>query len=123
MLSWIMPVISRPSRPRPIRLSRQIALFALLALELVVAFAPLLEPTHEATASHVEQTGTLHHYLVHDEANCAVCTLRSITALPTARAAVVPVAPQQFVALAPVHFTVTPGTEAANPSRAPPIAG
>ncbi len=123
MLSGIMPIFSRPSRRHPIRTSRRIALFALVALELVVALAPLLEPTHEATAPHVEQTGTLHDFLVHDDANCAVCTLRSITALPMGSAVVLPAASPHFVANARVHFTMITRTGAANPSRAPPIAG
>ncbi|HVA58180.1 MAG: hypothetical protein WBQ26_07910 [Gemmatimonadaceae bacterium] len=114
---------SRSSRPLNTRLMRRVALFALFALELVVAFAPLMEPDHEATKSHVEETGTQHQFLVHDDANCAVCALRSITALPSGRAVVLPNAHTQLVAAAQVHFTVTTGTEAANPSRAPPIFG
>jgi hypothetical protein len=123
MLPWIMPALFRSSCFRPIRLPRRIALFALLALELVVALAPLMEPTHEATASHVEQTGTRHHFLVHDDANCAVCTLRSITALPRGHAVLLPTAAQAFVAPVRVNVATTTGANAANPSRAPPTAG
>ncbi len=110
-------------RDRAIRLPRRIALLALLALELVVAVAPLMEPTHEATPSHVERTGTRHHFLVHDDANCAVCTLRSIAALPRGRAAIHPITHPQFAAVARTPAIVTRVRAAANPSRAPPIAG
>ena len=107
----------------PTRLARRVALFALFALELAVVFGPVLEPHHEATETHIEQTGTTHHFLVHNEETCAFCALRSLGQLPAHAdlviAAALPVRARRAWAFtrAAAHDPV------ANSSRAPPVTG
>jgi len=113
----------RSRRSRPTRLARRIALFALLSLQCTIALAPLMEPDHEAPSTHVERTGTTHHFVVHDDATCAVCALRSLRALPSGGAPVLATA-------APARFADSRGDvmsvvrdEAAHSTRAPPVIG
>jgi hypothetical protein len=115
-----MSGLFRRNGARPTRLTRRIALLALLALEFTIALAPLMEPHHSAPVSHIEATGTSHVFVVHSEATCPVCTLRSIRALPTTT-------PPDIVGSAPAHFarsreyvSVVTRDEAAHSTRAPP---
>ena len=110
-------------RTRSTWLARRVALFALLALELAVAFGPILEPHHEATETHIERTGTTHHFLVHNDATCAICALRSIRSLPSTGRIVVPTAAPAGLRLAPAFTPVIARSRAANSSRAPPVTG
>ena len=107
----------------PTRLARRVALFALFALELAVVFGPVLEPHHEATETHIEQTGTTHHFLVHNDATCAICALRSIRSLPSTGRIVVPTAAPAGLRLAPAFAPVIARYRVANSSRAPPVTG
>ena len=113
----------RQNGAHPTRLTRRIALLALLVLEVTIALAPLMEPHHSAPESHIEPTGTSHVFVVHNDATCPVCTLRSIRALPST--ATVPIATS-----APTHFartrdyvSVVTRDEAAHSTRAPPVTG
>ena len=115
--------VFRSNRTGPTAWARRVALFALIALEMAVTLSPLLEPHHEAAETHIEQSGTAHHFLVHNEATCAVCTLRSMGALPVVPevpiASAVPVMPpraRQYVAVVSRGAT-------AHGSRAPPVVG
>lgn len=110
-------------RSGPTWLARRVALFALLALELAVAFGPILEPHHEATQTHIEQTGTTHHYLVHDDETCAICTLRSLRSLPSSGRIVVPAAAPAKLRRTPAVTPALARYRAANSSRAPPVTG
>ena len=107
----------------PTRLARRVALFAMLAVEFAVVLGPIVEPHHEATAAHVEQTGTTHHHLVHNEETCAVCALRSLRTLPSHGDVVIAaVAPAGFLLAAAFSPAAARGG-AVNSSRAPPVAG
>ena len=113
----------RRRRLTPTRLARRVALFAMLAVEFAVVLGPIVEPHHEATAAHVEQTGTTHHHLVHNEETCAVCALRSLRTLPSHGDVVIAaVAPAGFLLAAAFSPAAARGG-AVNSSRAPPVAG
>ncbi len=118
-----MPAAFRFRRSRPTRLARRVALFALLALELAVAFGPILEPHHEATETHIEQTGTTHHYLVHNEDTCVFCALRTMGQLPAhAQVLISAAAPMGMIRAAEFAPAATRDL-VANSSRAPPVTG
>lgn len=118
----IMSGLFRSNCAQPTRLTRRIALLALMVVELMIAFAPLMEPHHSAPESHIEPTGTTHVYVVHDEATCPVCTLRSVRALPsTASTDVFTSAPAPFDT-ARHYVAVVTRDEAAHSTRAPPAA-
>ncbi|MDE3172002.1 MAG: hypothetical protein KGN74_02915 [Gemmatimonadota bacterium] len=110
-------------RTRSIWLARRVALFALLALELAAAIGPILEPHHEASETHIEQTGTTHHFLVHDAQTCAICALRSIRSLPSTGRVLVPGAAPARLRLTPAFMPAVARDRAANSSRAPPVTG
>jgi hypothetical protein len=115
-----MTGVFRSNRSHPTRLARRVALLALMVLEITIALAPLMEPHHAAPESHIEPTGTTHIYLVHDEATCPVCTLRSIRALPsTASAELFTLTPAPFTGSRHWHSVVT-RDGAAHSTRAPP---
>ena len=107
----------------PSRLSRRIALLALMVVEFTIALAPLMEPHHSAPESHVEPTGTSHLFLVHDEATCPVCTLRSIRALPSAPSTAVAGATRPYFPRSRAYVPVVTRDEAAHSTRAPPALG
>jgi hypothetical protein len=107
----------------PNRLTRRIALLALMVLEFTIALAPLMEPHHTAPESHIEPTGTSHHFVVHNEATCPVCTLRSIRALPSTASAVIVEATHPHFARSRVYVSVVTRDEAAHSTRAPPAIG
>ncbi|MGH7670573.1 MAG: hypothetical protein ACRENQ_13895 [Gemmatimonadaceae bacterium] len=104
-------------------MTRRVALLALMVLEFTIALAPLMESHHQAPESHIEPTGTSHTFLVHNEATCPVCTLRSIRALPSTASAVVvqPVHPN--FARSREYVSVVTRDEAAHSTRAPPAIG
>jgi hypothetical protein len=113
----------RSTRHGPTTWARRVALLALTALEMAIVVSPLIESHHEAPETHAEQSGTTHHFLVHNEATCAVCTLRSMGQLPAsageavATPAPVPAAPERVYLAAPVRDAV------AHAPRAPPALG
>jgi hypothetical protein len=117
-----MSAIFRSNRSRPTAWARRVALFALIALEAAVALAPLLEPHHSAPASHVEPAGTSHVFVVHDDATCAVCTLRSIRVLPSTASAELLTAAPMPVVRSDAHVVAPTRGRRAHASRAPPIA-
>jgi len=96
---------------------------ALLALEFAVVLAPLVEPHHEPTGSHVEQTGSTHQFVVHDDATCAVCALRSLRALPSTAALVLPAAIPHYAVESHLTIRLVVGDRLAHRSRAPPFFG
>jgi hypothetical protein len=110
-------------RSRPTRHARRVALFALLALEFAVALGPIIEPHREASAPHVEQTGTTHHHLVHDAETCAICALRSMGQLPAHVAVLIPTATPVRTHESPTFMPAIVRDRAANSSRAPPVTG
>jgi hypothetical protein len=67
---------------RPNGWCRRVALAALFALQGAIALAPLAEPTEKGRlGAHAEQQGAQHQYQ-HDEATCAVCSVRSLHCSP-----------------------------------------
>lgn len=104
-------------------LMRRLALVALVALQGMVTLAPLMEAHHEAPESHVEQTGASHIFVVHNEATCAVCTLRSIRVLPSHASTLVPAVAPGIFALSRAAVSVVTRDGAAHASRAPPAIG
>ncbi len=110
-------------RTRPTWLARRVALFALFALELAVAFGPILEPHREATETHIEQTGTTHHHLVHNEDTCVFCALRTLGQLPAHGGVAIPSAAPARINRAAAFAPTASGDRLANSSRAPPVTG
>ena len=115
-----MSGLFRLNGSHPTRLARRIALFALLALECTIALAPLMEPHHTAPESHIEPTGTSHLFVVHNEATCPVCTLRSIRALPSTASTDIVHAASVHFATSRQYVSVVTRDEAAHSTRAPP---
>ena len=113
----------RRRRLNPTRLARQVALFAMFAVEFAVVLGPIVEPHHEATAAHVEPTGTTHHHLVHNEESCAICALRSLRTLPSHGEVVIAAVAPTGVLLAPAFSPTATRGGAVNSSRAPPVTG
>jgi hypothetical protein len=61
---------------------KRVMLAALIALQGVIAFSPLLEVSERGRlGAHVEQQGASHRYQ-HDEGTCAVCKVRSMHSAP-----------------------------------------
>src|ERR1039457_3568584 len=61
---------------------RKIALVALFALQGAIAVSPLLETTEKGRlGAHTEEQGARHKYQ-HDEATCAVCSVRAMHSSP-----------------------------------------
>jgi hypothetical protein len=76
-----MPRTSRDYRPRS--LAQRLAAVALFALQGAMALSPLWEPGSEARMSaHAEQDGARHLNL-HNEATCALCSVRAQTSMPS----------------------------------------
>jgi hypothetical protein len=115
-----MPGLFRSGHHHKTPLARRFALLALLVLQALVTVAPVMEAHHEAPESHVEQNGATHIFVVHNEATCAVCTLRSIRVLPAQASADVPTAAPAIFAPARVAVSALTRDSAAHASRAPP---
>jgi hypothetical protein len=113
----------RSTQRGPSSWARRIALFALIALEMAIVVSPLLEPHHTAPETHVEQSGATHHFVVHNEATCAICTLRSMGQLPAAAPLPLSGTAPIVVAGAREHVTVLSRDEVAHSPRAPPVLG
>ncbi|MFI5310673.1 MAG: hypothetical protein ACHQQ3_05540 [Gemmatimonadales bacterium] len=103
---------------------RRVISLAMLALQGVIAVSPLWEPTLDVPLrSHAERHAARHPGM-HNEATCAVCAVRLLSASLPVRAVhfdataaqVQPVVPR---ASAPARRDAAP----ANLSRAPPLAG
>ena len=73
---------SSGSLRRPNGWRRKTALLALLALQGAIALSPLLEPTEKGRlGAHAEEQGAQHKYQ-HDEATCAVGSVRAMHSSP-----------------------------------------
>jgi hypothetical protein len=92
----------------------------LFVLQIVIAVSPLVESREEGRLiAHVEQDGTRHVNL-HNEATCALCSVRAQKAMPAPAATPVgsarsPIAPTVATYTAPLTVGAT-----TNRSRAPP---
>ena len=103
---------------------RRIALLALVALQVCVAALPLTEAHRGSLVTHAEPDGAAHKFAVHDDANCAACSVRSLHAAPAVLSRLRPESPRHFGT--PVqHMSVVRSWtgDPANPSRAPPAIG
>ncbi len=118
-----MTGLFRQNGASPTRLTRRIALLALMVLEFTIALAPMMEPHHEAPESHMEPTGTSHVFVVHNEATCPVCTLRSIRALPSTASTAIVTTNHPHFAQSREYVSVVTRDEAAHSTRAPPAIG
>jgi hypothetical protein len=113
----IVPVTA-PRIPRS-RLS-QLIRFALVLVQVVIAFTPLVEARGVGAAAHVESRSDARHY-VHAEANCAFCAVRTIHATPAVTQP--EVLRGQILSSTPIAlalFDPSAGAIDANFSRAPP---
>jgi hypothetical protein len=80
-LPTLMLSRSSPLR-RPNAWRRKLALAALFAIQGAIAVSPLLEPTEKGRlGAHTEERGAQHKYQ-HDEATCAVCSVRAMHSSP-----------------------------------------
>jgi hypothetical protein len=83
---------------RQIGWRRQIALVVLFALQSAIALSPLLEPSEKGRmGAHAERKGAQHKYQ-HDEATCAVCSVRSMHSSPAQNCPAIECDRQQYVA-------------------------
>ena len=115
---------SLPNRNRRQSRLKRVAFLGLLGLQVAVAATPLTEPHQGSLVTHAERDGAAHHFVVHNDATCAACSVRSLHASPSDAAAMRAFALQQHVV--PVHVeAAAPSRDdtAANPSRAPPRRG
>jgi hypothetical protein len=98
----------------------QVALAVLFALQGAIALSPLLESNERGRMPvHVEQQGATHRYQ-HNEATCAVCTVRALHSSPAQACPAIACERQQAVAaldapVAPLH-----GVDTTALPRAPP---
>jgi hypothetical protein len=106
---------------RVLRPSRRRTAIVLLALQAGIAFAPLAEPAGAATVvAHVDEQGTNHHF-AHNEATCAICSLRTLVAdVPAATPVVMQASGFQPVAVDAHSRLASHEFRADHPSRAPP---
>jgi hypothetical protein len=114
-----MPRAFHLSHPRR-SLGQRLAAVALFALQGAMALSPLWEPGSEARLSaHAEQDGARHLNL-HNEATCALCTVRAQTSMPAAASPPI-VASQVHIAVASVAYAApVAGASSTNHARAPP---
>lgn len=103
---------------------RRVATAALLLLQVMVAFSPVVErqgTIRQVTHAHDQQR---HHGLTHDDTNCAVCAARTQVAEAAELPAVAMVAePPRAPAVADLPAAPPREPRGANPSRAPPVLG
>jgi hypothetical protein len=98
----------------------QVALAVLVALQGAIALSPLLESNERGRMPvHVEQQGATHRYQ-HNEATCAVCTVRALHSSPAQGCPAIAGERQQALAaldapVAPLH-----GVDTTALPRAPP---
>ena len=103
---------------------KRLALLGLFGLQVGVAASAVLEPNHRSPVTHVEQNGTAHHFLVHDDAKCAACSVRSLHAAPAMQARLE--VSRTRLDILPVRHAAqvrSRDDDRANPSRAPPTIG
>ena len=101
--------------------SRSVSLL-LFALQGVIALSPVWEPQEQSTPrAHAEQPGT-RHVAVHNEANCAVCSVRSMHASvpPAVFPAIVFVQWRPVAGLTAIALSSCDGA-LSHLSRAPPL--
>ena len=103
---------------------KRVALLGLLGLQVAVAASPLLESNHRSLVTHIEQDGTTHRFVAHDEATCAACAIRLIhaAAAPQTPLAVL-IASAHFVPARRIVAAPRRSLDPTNPSRAPPTVG
>jgi hypothetical protein len=118
-----MSGLFRSGHQHKLPLARRFALLALLVVQAMVTLAPLMEAHHEAPESHVEQNGATHVFVVHNEATCAVCTLRSLRQLASTASIAIPTAAPTYFASPRDYVVVLSRDEAAHAPRAPPVPG
>ena len=97
---------------------------ALLALQLAVGFAPLIERWEPGRpVAHADEQGS-RHLFPHDESNCALCAVRTIVAEAPAEPELLPDAEEEqgTVVTAPRRL-LSSESAATHPPRAPPVLG
>ena len=106
---------------RLLRPSRRRTAITLLALQGGIALAPVAEPASGvAVVAHVDEQGTSHHF-AHNEARCAICSLRTLVAdVPAAAPAAVQAPGFHSVAVGAHSRLASHEFRADHPSRAPP---
>ena len=91
-----------------------------VALQGAIALSPLLESNERGRMPvHVEQQGATHQYQ-HDEATCAVCTVRALHSSPAQACPAIACERQQAVAALDAPATPLHGVETTALPRAPP---
>jgi hypothetical protein len=103
---------------------RRVVALALFALQGAVALSPAVERGQtERPQTHVEERGAVHPF-AHDDATCALCSVRSMHAAVPARPSGV-VSPPGLQRLLTLVALVAPAPDGgpSNLSRAPPSVG
>jgi hypothetical protein len=97
-----------------------IALAVLFALQAAIALSPLLEANERGKIPvHVEQQGATHKYQ-HNEATCAVCTVRALHSSPAQSCPAIDCERQQAVSALDAPVAPLRGVETTALPRAPP---
>jgi hypothetical protein len=122
LLSHMAPAPISTSRNR-LGIRRVVAL-ALFALQGAVALSPVVERGQsERPQTHVEERGAVHPF-AHNDATCALCSVRSMHAAVAARPSGLVAAPRQHGLMTLVALVApTPDGGPSNLSRAPPSFG